>query len=102
MYPDIFEDASFFLSFGFLSTHRRLFRPSKQRFPKTVSRVDNLEDAVFLFFCGQMEVEIFKNTIVIASIHHLSGHALGLRESRKSILFISFLSSKSSTVVSRI
>ena len=52
-YPDIFENASFFIRFGLASTRRRRFRHQKRSFSKTLSRVDLFENAVFMLSCGR-------------------------------------------------
>ena len=69
-YPDLFENASFFIRFGFPSTRKRSFS-------KTLSRVDLFDNAVFLFSCGRVKTELFENADVKASIYDVSEHVLG-------------------------
>ena len=68
MYPDIFENASFFIRFGLAYTRRRCFGHRKRSFSKTLSRVDLFENAVFMLSCGRVKTELFKNADVTASI----------------------------------
>ena len=77
MYPDIFENASFFIRFGLVSTRRRRFRHQKRSFSKTLSRVDLFENAVFMLSCGRVKTELFENADVTASIYDVSEHAHG-------------------------
>ena len=76
-YPDIFENASFFIRFGLASTRRRRFRHQKRSFSKTLSRVDLFENAVFTLSCGRVKTELFENADVTASIYDVSEHAHG-------------------------
>ena len=60
-----------------------------------------LENAVFMFSCGQVKTELFENVEVTASIYYISGYALGslgiIRERQgimRGILLASFRLSK--------
>ena len=76
-YPDIFENASFFIRFGFASTRRRRFRPPKMELFENAPRVDLCENAVFMLSCGRVKTELFENADVTASIDDVSEHAHG-------------------------
>ena len=52
-YPDIFENATFFLRIGLPSTRKRWNGHRKRNFSKTVSKVELFKNAVFLFSCGR-------------------------------------------------
>ena len=67
-YPDIFENASFFIRFGLASTRRRRFRSPKMNL---------FENAVFMLSCGRVKTKLFENADVTASIYDVTEHAHG-------------------------
>ena len=54
-----------------------VFGHQKRSFSKTLSRVDNFENAAFMLSCGQVKTELFENADVTASIYDVSEHAHG-------------------------
>ena len=90
-YPDIFENASFFIHFGLASTQRRHFWSPKQSFLKTLFRVDLFENAIFMSSYGRVKAELFENADVTASISTYESMRTDLRGSRKGILVVCFL-----------
>ena len=52
----------------------------KRSFSKTLTRVDLFKNAVFLFSCGRVKMELFKKADVTASIYDASEHTHGSLE----------------------
>ena len=76
-YPDLFENASFLIRFGFASTRRRSFRSPKTKLFENALQNGSFENAVFQLSCGRVKTKLFENADVTESIYRQSEHALG-------------------------
>ena len=69
------------------------FGRQKRSLSKTLSRADLFEYTVFLFSCGRVTTELFKNNDVTPSICYISEHALcSLRITRRQFAYFFLLS----------
>ena len=93
MYPDISENTSFLSILHLHSQRDGIFSQQKRSFLKTLSRLDPLENVVFML-CGWVKRELLENADITASIYATSELALGsldhLRTVCLSILLLKF------------
>ena len=75
-YPDLFENASFFIRFRFVSIRRRRFRSPKTKLFENALQSRPFENTVLLFSCGRVKTELFKKDDATASICYISKHVL--------------------------
>ena len=76
-YPGIFENASFLSVLGKRPHGDGVFGHQKRSFSKTLSRVDLIENAIFMLSCGRVKTELLENADVTASIYDVLEHAHG-------------------------